>query len=85
MQYSNFLLFYGSDIIKSLNIKYELLIGGQKTNILEKLFYMGYFFIRGKPLQVGYFFSYEMKKKIEEIHKDYDCIIFHLLPTHLWL
>ena len=50
-----------------------------KTNILEKLFYMAYFFIRGKPIQVGYFFSYGMKKKIEEIHKDYDCIIFHLI------
>ena len=50
-----------------------------KTNILEKLFYMAYFFIQGKPLQLGYFFSYSMKKKIEEIHNDYDCIIFHLL------
>jgi glycosyltransferase involved in cell wall biosynthesis len=50
-----------------------------KTNILEKLFYMTYFFIRGKPLQVGYFFSYKMKREIEEIHKNYDCIIFHLI------
>ena len=50
-----------------------------KTSILEKLFYMTYFFIQSKPLQVGYFFSYRMKKKIEEIHENYDCIIFHLI------
>ena len=52
-----------------------------KTNILEKLFYIIYFFIQGKPLQVGYFFSWKMKKKIEEIHENYDCIIFHLIRS----
>ena len=33
----------------------------------------------GKPLQVGYFFSSEMKSKINEIKKDYNIIIFHLI------
>ena len=50
-----------------------------KTNILEKIFYMLCFFIQGKPLQVGYFFSSRMKKKIQEISKNYNCIIFHLI------
>ena len=50
-----------------------------KTNILEKLFCLVYFFMQGKPLQVGYFFSFGMKKRIEEIHKNYNCIIFHLI------
>ena len=52
-----------------------------RTNMLEKLFYIIYFFIQGKPLQIGYFFSSGMKKKIEEIHKNYDCIIFHLIRS----
>jgi len=50
-----------------------------KTNILKKFFYMLLFLTYGKPLQVGFFFSYEMKKKIEEIKDNYDCIIFHLI------
>ena len=52
-----------------------------KTNILEKMFYIIYFFMQGKPLQVGYFFSLKMKRKIEEIHENYDCIIFHLIRS----
>ena len=35
----------------------------------------------GKPLQVGYFFSSEMKSKINEIKKNYNIIIFHLIRS----
>ena len=50
-----------------------------KTNIVKNIFFTIYFLLKGKPLQVGYFFSREMKEKIETIHKYYDCIIFHLI------
>ena len=56
-----------------------------RTNILEKLFYIIYFFIQGRPLQIGYFFSSKMKKKIEEVHKNYNCIIFHLIRSSEFL
>ena len=56
-----------------------------RTNMLEKMFYIIYFFIQGKPLQIGYFFSSRMKKKIEEIHENYDCIIFHLIRSSEFL
>ena len=52
-----------------------------KTNILEKCFNIISFFIKGKPLQVGYFFSSEMRAKINEIKNNYDVIIFHLIRT----
>ena len=42
---------------------------------------MFYFFITGKPLQAGYFFSSKMKEKINAIQKNYDCIIFHLIRS----
>ncbi len=56
-----------------------------ETNVLKKFFYMIYFLIQGKPLQVGYFFSAEMKKKIEDIQLNYDCIIFHLIRASEYL
>ena len=41
--------------------------------------------MHGKPLQIGYFFSGEMKKKIEDIQFNYDCIIFHLIRASEYL
>ena len=52
-----------------------------KTRRIEKYFNILYFFMMGKPLQVGYFFSSEMKAKINEIKDDYDVIIFHLIRS----
>ena len=52
-----------------------------KTRRIEKYFNIPFFFIMGKPLQVGYFFSSEMRAKINEIKKDYDAIIFHLIRS----
>ena len=52
-----------------------------KTRRIEKYFNILFFFIMGKPLQVGYFFSSEMRAKINEIKKDYDAIIFHLIRS----
>jgi len=34
-----------------------------RTNMLEKMFYIIYFFIQGKPLQIGYFFFFENEEK----------------------
>ena len=52
-----------------------------KTHKIEKYFNILYYLIMGKPLQVGYFFSSEMKSKINEIKKDYNIIIFHLIRS----
>jgi len=52
-----------------------------KTRRIEKYFNILFFFMMGKPLQVGYFFSFEMRAKINEIKKDYDAIIFHLIRS----
>ena len=52
-----------------------------KTRRIEKYFNILFFFMMGKPLQVGYFFSSEMRAKINEIKKDYDAIIFHLIRS----
>ncbi len=52
-----------------------------KTNVLKNLLNILYFFLKGKPLQVGYFFSSEMKKKITQIQENYSCIIFHLIRS----
>ena len=52
-----------------------------KTRRIEKYFNILLFFMMGKPLQVGYFFSSEMRAKINEIKKDYDAIIFHLIRS----
>lgn len=52
-----------------------------KTNKIKKILQIFYFLLTGKPLQVGYFFSNEMKEKITEIQNDYDCIIFHLVRS----
>ena len=56
-----------------------------KTHIFEKYFNIIYFLIIGKPLQIGYFFSNEMKTKINEIKDDYDVIIFHLIRSAEYL
>jgi len=56
-----------------------------KTHIFEKYFNIIYFLIIGKPLQIGYFFSNEMKAKINEIKDDYDVIIFHLIRSAEYL
>ncbi len=50
-----------------------------KTNIIKSIFFTMYFLLKGKPLQVGYFFSQKMKEEINRIHKNYDSIIFHLI------
>ena len=50
-----------------------------KTNIVKSIFFTMYFLLKGKPLQVGYFFSQKMKEEIKKIHKNYDSIIFHLI------
>ena len=52
-----------------------------KTHKIEKYFNILYHFLGGKPLQIGYFFSSEMKSKINEIKKDYNIIIFHLIRS----
>jgi len=52
-----------------------------KTRRIEKYFNILFFFMMGKPLQVGYFFSAEMRAKINEIKKNYDAIIFHLIRS----
>jgi len=56
-----------------------------KTNVIMKYFNIIYFLFRGKPLQVGYFFSSKMKDKINSIHKNYDVIIFHLIRSAEYL
>lgn len=56
-----------------------------KANKIKRLFYIIYFFMMGKPLRVGYFFSSEMKEKIEAIHNNYDCIIFHSIEGSAFL
>ena len=52
-----------------------------KTRIIETYFNIFYFFLMGKPLQVGYFFSSAMKIKVNEIKENYDTIIFHLIRS----
>ena len=52
-----------------------------KTRRIEKYFNILFFLMMGKPLQVGYFFSSEMRAKINEIKKNYDAIIFHLIRS----
>ena len=56
-----------------------------KTNIFISMLNAILFLFQGKPLQVGYFFSGRMKKKINEIHNNYDCIIFHLIRAGEYL
>ena len=48
-----------------------------KTNNVNRFFSILYFLLRGESIRVGYFFSLKMLEKIEEIHKNYDCIVFH--------
>ena len=56
-----------------------------KSNKLKKVFNSIFFLLMGKPLRVGYFFSKKMKKKIEKIQNDYDCIIFHSIEGSEYL
>ena len=56
-----------------------------RTNIIKRIFYTLFFLLKGKPLQVGFFFSQEMKKKIYSIYENYDCIIFHLVRASEFL
>ena len=56
-----------------------------KTNLIKRIFNTLFFLIQFKPLQVGFFFSQEMKKKIDEIYLNYDCIIFHLIRSSEFL
>ena len=37
-----------------------------KTNKIKKIFFILYFLIKGKPFRISYFFSLEMRKKIEK-------------------
>ena len=59
-----------------------------KTNKIKKIFNGLYFLIKFSSIRVGYFFSKEMKEKVDSIHQNYDCIIFHsaesgeFLPTN---
>ena len=56
-----------------------------KTNNVNRFFYILYFLLRGESIRVGYFFSLKMLEKIEEIHKNYDCIIFHKIEGSKFL
>ena len=50
-----------------------------KSNKIKSFFLMLSFLFTLKPLQVGYFFSSDIKKKISQICENYDTIIFHLI------
>ena len=52
-----------------------------KVNKIKSFFSMLKFLFLIKPLQTGYFFSSEMREKINKICKNYDTIIFHLIRS----
>lgn len=52
-----------------------------KNNLLNKSKQVLNSFFKNEPLQIGLFKVHEMKNKIEEISKNYDVIIFHLIRT----
>ena len=75
------LIYTGSEKSFKRKIKFINKIIFIKTNKIKKILQVFYFLLIGKPLQIGYFFSNEMKKKIKEIQNNYDCIIFHLVRS----
>ena len=52
-----------------------------KNNILKSFLNTFLYFLKLKPLQVGFFYSRTLKKFVKENHNNYDIIICHLIRT----
>ena len=57
----------------------------KKINILSKIFYSMLSMVNLKPLQLGFFYSKEIKEFLLNNHKNYDSIIFHLIRSAQYL
>ena len=57
----------------------------KENNILLRLFYIAISFFKLEPLQLGYFYSKKIKKFLQNKHKNYDTIIFHLIRSAQYL
>ena len=57
----------------------------KNINILSKIFYSILSMINLEPLQLGFFYSREIKEFLLNNHKNYDSIIFHLIRSAQYL
>jgi|TARA_B110000261_G_C13057041_1_gene346595 hypothetical protein len=57
----------------------------KKNNILVKIFYTFMSIVKLKPMQIGFFYSKEIKKFLFINHKNYQTIIFHTFRSAQYL
>lgn len=62
------------ECLNELNKYSKNIIFIKTGNLFSKIFHCLSFFVRGKPLQNGYFYSRKMNKTIKAIYKHYDAI-----------
>ena len=65
---------------KNVNIKKFFF----KNNILKSFLNTFLYFLKLKPLQVGFFYSRTLKKFVKENHNNYDIIICHLIRRSIF-
>jgi glycosyltransferase involved in cell wall biosynthesis len=65
--------------------KYFKIIKVFQKSIILRLIQIILFLIKGKPLQVGFYYSKEMKEYINRISVNYDCIIFHTIRAAVYM
>ncbi len=67
---------------KDSKLSYE---GFSEPNIFLKIFYIFSFFLRLKPLQLGFFYSPKIKQFINDNYESFDTIIFQSFRTAQYL
>ena len=56
-----------------------------KISLIKRCIYTILSFLKGEPLQVGFYYSREMQNHLNNIHSDYHTIIFHTLRSCQYL
>ena len=56
-----------------------------KISLISRLIYTILSLLKGEPLQVGFYYSKELKKYLEEVESNYNTIIFHTLRSCQYL
>lgn len=52
-----------------------------KIGLIKRCIYTLLYFLKGEPLQVGFYHSKEMKNYLDNVHSNYHTIIFHTLRS----
>jgi len=73
------------EIFSKKNYKNVKIIGNFKIKTFQRILNALFSFIKLKPLQVGYFYSKEMKHFIDNVVDEYDVVVCHTIRSSQYL